>query len=466
MSTPNYLGFLKTAPKEGPLQSAISGAMNTYGDVQKLMQQTELTQALPTQLEQQKKLGEQKLTEGEQAIAKGNLEAKYLPQQLEDEAQLRHLLVQSYPKDISLKQNAQELENILSGLKVQTGNMGVDQLKDQMRDAELSKIYETGLNYKDALPDQLNISKKKLGSFGIDIPDQITPDLWAQAKRAHDTAQAMSPFTQKLTEITLKRQVDANIAQLKNANNMQKKFDETTGTDSANWFGKDLPTSVSAADDILRSSANLRNVVHKNEWAFGIGTSRLLYLSDPQREAATDTANLQLDKYATTPGASRGSKALLTVVKESKVDRLNDSPETIYRKLNQIDFAGNLIKQESEFANTLRSKYGIIDKGQLENSWEKFTQSLLPLAKEGKLMPDMAFQWSKYFSEHPEDLPYGVLQRVQDSKNLPLPNKNYQYAEAGPVMGRGGTTIATPESVFAGTGLIPKEVSAKNLLTG
>jgi hypothetical protein len=429
------------------------------------MQQTYLTRALPTEIAQQQTLGQQKITEGQQAITKGDVEAKYYPGQLEDEAQLRHLLVQSYPKDISLKQNQEELENILSGLKIQTAKMGIDQMKDQMRDTELAKIYETGINYKDALPNQLNISKKKLSAFGIDLPDQITPDLWAQAKQAHDTAQAMSPFAQKLVEMNLKGQIDTNIAQVKKTNDEQKKFNDTMQTNSANWFTKDLPASVDASDDILRASADLRNDVNKNNWAFGPIASRTFFLSDPQRQAATDTANLQLEKYATTPGASRGSKALLTVVKESKVDRYNDSPEVINNKLDQIDFAGNLVKQENDFANLMRTKYGIIDKGQIENSWEKFTQSLMPLAKSSKLKPDMAFMWSKYFSEHPEDLPHGLLQQVQDDKTIPTKNKNYQYAPTGTVMGRGGATIATPQSVFAGTGLIPNEVNVKNLLT-
>ncbi|MFA5695928.1 MAG: hypothetical protein WC917_00480 [Bacilli bacterium] len=51
MSTPNYLGFLEVAPKQGVLQSAISGAMSGYGDTQNLIQQTEKTRVYPNILQ-------------------------------------------------------------------------------------------------------------------------------------------------------------------------------------------------------------------------------------------------------------------------------------------------------------------------------------------------------------------------------------------------------------------------------
>jgi hypothetical protein len=47
MGVPNYLGFLQAMPKESPLQRALETGLQTYGDVQKLRQQTMLTEQYP-----------------------------------------------------------------------------------------------------------------------------------------------------------------------------------------------------------------------------------------------------------------------------------------------------------------------------------------------------------------------------------------------------------------------------------
>ena len=51
MSTPNYLGFLAQMPKESPLQRAIETGLQSYGDVQGLIQKTEETKAKPQLLQ-------------------------------------------------------------------------------------------------------------------------------------------------------------------------------------------------------------------------------------------------------------------------------------------------------------------------------------------------------------------------------------------------------------------------------
>lgn len=419
--TPNFLGFLQEAPKESPLERGIRGALQTYGDVQSLIQQTYKTRAMPKDIEQGQALKGQE-------IQKGGLELQYLPEQLEQEAKTRQLMVDALPKDISLRQSGAGLENAYKGLRNQAESASVDELHNQIAENELAKLYQTKINFPDQLQSQYKASRKTLIAHGADpetLPAELNDDILDRAHMSYSTQQdkALLPLKNELAKIALqnKGKVDAEAA--KQASAQQFSIDKDTQKASTKFFEEELPSSSGIGFDTQQTAQDMRRQVQKHEWVYSTSplTGGLLALGAKYKmpsvnQAAADSAELQLAKLAATPGASRGTKALLNKVAESKVS-IYDPPEAIYNKLDKFETAGIIASEYSNFANLMKQN-GIISKGQIQNSWDKFIEARTYIDKDGKYHPGESRNWRKYYQQHPDDLPEGIKQKTTDSQKL------------------------------------------------
>lgn len=435
MSTPNYLGFLQATPKQSPFQRALESGLQTYGDVQNLMAKTYATRAFPKEIEQEQKIKEQKITQGEQEIkqgeqkiAKGELEAKYYPEQLEEEAESRRLLLQALPKDISLRQHGTAIENLINESKLRAANLSENQLKENIANNELAKIYETHLNYPDAKNDQYNISKKKLSAFGISLPEKMDDSTIAKAKYAYDQKQRLDPFNQSLARLRLINEGKVNVAEMKGANKQQSIFDKETEKATSNWIQKDLSNSADVANDLIRRATNIDESATKNAYAFGpiIGPIAKQFVPAVNK-ADADAMNAVLDMLAKTPGASRGTKALLNALQASKV-QVKDPLDSIHSKTNDLIFGGHLVQEELNFANQMIAN-GVLDKAQIQESWNSFLQSQnFKDEKTGMYIPDKLTTWGQYFIEHPEKQPLALRQKAMDQEKYgSMSQENNQY---------------------------------------
>jgi len=424
--TPNYLGFAELEARKGgsPIMQALKTGLQTYGDVQDLIQKTRITQAQPKEIEQKLKRGEQEVKRGEQLLVKGELEAKFLPTQLQQEqtarqyeVETKRLLLKALPQDIRNKLSSQQLNNIHLGLQNKVASMSVDQLQEQVAQGELAKIYQTHLNYPEGKDDQYQLSRKKLKHYGMDLPENLDDSVIARAKSAYDTAQRMDPFNQAMAKIRLMNEGKVDVAELKKTNGAQSAFDKKAEGISAQWLEQDLPNAAATANDIKIQAQDMRNSVKENEWAYGPVVGNVTKFALPfVNQADAKSLNIALDKLAATPGASRGTKALLSTIIRAKVS-VSDPVSAIYGKLDDIEAATHITQQQLSFANMMRQN-GITSKAQIEESWDKFLGSQKFKDAHGKLRGELADTWDEYFTEHPEDLPQAAKQKMADDQKF------------------------------------------------
>jgi hypothetical protein len=426
--TPDYLGFAKLDQEKGsPFGRVLKGALSTYGEVQDLAQKTYATKAMPKKIEQEQKMGEQKITRGEQEIKAGELKLSRLPKELEQEESARTLDIQSkqtvlkyLPRGLQGKLTAQDLENIHQGLQNKIAGMSIEQMNDQIAQGELAKVYQARLDgeHPEAAQKQWELSRKKLAAHGVNaaaLPEKLDDNVIAMGKAAHQQQQMASPLVQKLIELQAEYKGKGQLEEIKKAGAAQDAYDKKAAQVNAEYFEQKLPEQQKAARAVLSSVRNIRELVQKNEWAFGPQgvASGGLWFSPEAGEAIMEMNNIVANKLSGITGASRGGKMYLDFAKSLKTSKF-DRPKTTYRLLNNLEAAGEILDEEANFGEYVAS-FGVRSQLQTVNSWDKFLASQNDFKdKKGNVMPGRANQWMKYFDEHPEDLPRGIHTKLAD----------------------------------------------------
>jgi len=413
---PRYLDFVKQMPKESPLTTAINTGMQTYGALQQLEEQRLRSkeeqmrvEALPGQLERQKTAEEQRVKEGE-------INLQYLPKEKEQGLQ------KGQAEIATNKLTQQHLQAMIQGAGLQNAMSAIslDTAKENVKNSELAKLYQASLNHssdnpedKKILDQQLAATKKRLAPLGVSVPNKIDDDLLRTGKQAYDAMQASDPFVQKMSLLRAAIDGKANVSAHK-----PTPFESQTQKNTAEYFNKDLSKTIDAADDMDRNVDDLLAQTSKHPGIYGTAIPSLpgvSYLMPDVPIASADAINLQLDKFGSTPGASRGSVGVLTTVGKSKISLTGDPHESIVHKAMQIKTGTEGLRQYRSFANSMMNE-GIYNKSEIDEAWDNFAQTKPYLDKNGNYHPEAMSTWPEFFMQNPKKLPRGIQQKIQDSQ--------------------------------------------------
>jgi hypothetical protein len=436
--TPNYLGFLSTMPQESPLERAIKGGLQTYTDVQKARMQGALAAALPKQLESQQKLAEQQLTKGQQEITKGELEAKYLPGQLESEAQARNLdlqqkqaLTKVYPQLLSAQLTKEQQDIATSALQYKINSMSLDQAKDSLIDnklAILANAKQSGISDDVLAPEYQNLLKVG-GKLRADL--SLYPKTWGdQAYQLGVLKYAQTPGGVEakkegfeLSKIKLDTEGKIAIEQAKGSPQYQaaeKAIGEQFGK-----YTSDLADAHEKANDIVSASDDLMDIVQKHPWQTGALVGGITkYTTVAGQKASFDANTILGDKIASMPaGMFRAPKVGVGVAQSMKINIGADKDETIMQKASLIK-AGAIERQEEDnFVNFLYNKYGVTNKQAASTAWNNFMASKPYLDARGNIDRNSVNgirNWAAWYGQHPEALPFQVhAQHLQEMQGAP-----------------------------------------------
>jgi hypothetical protein len=102
------------------------------------------------------------------------------------------------------------------------------------------------------------------------------------------------------------------------------------------------------------------------------------------------------------------------------------------------------VREEQRFANTMMS-YGINNKAQIEESWDKFLESKTYKTQKGGYDPSGAKNWTDYFAKHVEDLPTGLVRSMQEQVQV------QQADQKGVNLPLGAKQTARLDNLFGGT---------------
>jgi len=485
--TPNYLGFLQAAPKTSPLERAISGALGTYGDVQKLRQQTAITENLPKQLKAERELQEAKVGE-EQA------RAQYLPTQLKQEEQqrsadlqLKQLLVKAAPADIRAHLTGEHLTNILNEQKAQVGAMGLEQSKESYINSKIAELYQETLkgmggtddeNAPAPLPDEVAAKQyQNILSKGKKLNYDMSglPQRWEDAKPYAAALYAHTPDNINIKKFQVamhekyllgRAALDAKGAKddpVYTAKQIeQNKYDEK-------YVNEEIPNEAKTAVSSMPMAEDLLRIINQHPDQFGavVGDVYKSWSTENQK-AIFDSSHFIAATMSQMPASAlRSFASALKYVQTLKPDPTKNTLGSL-RYATQVVHAMMVSELEKQkFINFMADNYGIINKRELEGSWNKFVQSNPYMDKNGHIDPRGLANWSQWFSQNPEAAPHSlrIKRDIQGMMNNAA-QVNAQRAPGGQAQ-QNNTTAATQNAVSTGviSPWLKNSFSGSNTLT-
>ncbi len=430
MSTPNYLGFLQAPIPESPIEHGISSAMNMYGNVQKLMQSTYTTKAMPGELERGKKLEEQK-------VAKGELEAKFYPTQLEQEQTQRQqeikkqqLLLNALPSEIRNKISAEQLQNVMRNQTIQAGKMSAQQNQDAYfanKVATLRDLEQRGMDSEDVAKQYQNI-KKQMISLG-ENPNSIPQNYDDHVKGIADSYLLNSPSSIE----ERKYQEEINKQQLINKGKIDEAQAKALVDDPGHKAYVQAENKADSADStaVMQTAASSRqaydaltsldNLMTQHPEYFGAASGRMSGgLTDIGSQALTTAYDVVLKE------AQSEMKGMATAFRTSTMQKILlqakpsiDQPygaglQTVRR--HRAEMAEGF--EKANFYNWLENS-GITNRKQKQHSWDNFMENSGMVDSRGNYHPEKLKNWIDYFENNPDRLPPALanayIKKVQQS---------------------------------------------------
>jgi hypothetical protein len=416
MGTPNYLGFLQATPKGSPLQAGLEAAFQGYGDVQKLMQTTYQTRAMPKAIEQEQTLEQQK-------IDKGALEAKYLPTQLEQEQtgrqqeiDTKQLLLKALPAEIRNKISAEQLENAIRGQTIKANNMSAQQNQDvyfSNKIATLRDLEQRGMSTDDVNSQYQNIRKQMI-SLG-ENPNSIPKTYDDTVKSIGDSALLNSPsaiekrkFDEELAKQSLinKGKIDEQKAKGLGDDPGYKSFQTTEGKADSE-YASSVNTASTTSGQAYTALNSLYSLASQHPEYFGVASGKVSKgLTDIGNRALTTAYDVVLKeaqtemKGASTAFRTTTMQKILLQGKPSVDQPYGAFLETIKRHLAEQGEA----MQQAKFVNWAENQ-GVRNRLQLENAWQDFRENSGVVDAKGNYHPEVIGNWAQYFNDHPDRLP-------------------------------------------------------------
>lgn len=388
--TPNYLGFLQAMPKESPIERGITSAMQGYGDVQKLREQTAEAQALPKEIEQK------------QQYMQGLIDQK-------------QLLLKSMPQALQAKITDQQLTNTLDQQKIVANRMSAQQNQDSYFSSKVASLREaeqSGLDKKH-VNNQYQRLRKQMIDLG-DNPANIPKTYDDRVKSIGDHVLTNSPAAieaRKFSE-AMQKQALINKGKLdeKKAAGMQdnpeaKSFMKSEGEANSKYITS-VTQGAAATGRAINSLDSLMAVAQQHPDYFGYVRGKVTGQLTPEGSAALSNA------YNVVLNEAQGLKGLATIFRTSTMQKVLlqakprvDQPygafiDTIKRHLVEQ----RSMQEQAKFVNWAENN-GIRNRRQLSTAWTDFMNSAHIVDKQGKYHPENVSSWGNYFANNPDKLP-------------------------------------------------------------
>jgi hypothetical protein len=451
--TPDYLGFLREEPTQSPLGAAITGGLETYGDVQRLRQQTMLTAAMPKEIAAEEALQKQ-------AVETGALKEKYLPQQLETEQRNRDLLLKALPTQLSEQLTTERLNNLINRDKYSASQLGLAELQRGYVDKRLGELYgETIKGLPENIRDQqYQAIIKQAKGYGVDTAD--LPAKWDTSVAGRGAiAYANFPANvalQKYWNDVNKSMLDAYAkAQGKkgipDATPYQKQW-ETDQSNADNKYYNQVTDSATRGAEMYGYAKRIMDIydAHPDQFGAVIGRASSRWATAAQ-EANFNAINILLDRMQNFPATALRTTSMQDTFKRAKIDPTKDTLATGRYKAALIASEGLGRMLEADFDRYIRDQYGIRDNQQIQLSWMKFLTAHTEVMPDGRINPENLRNWQQWFMQHPDALPTSI--RIKRDIQKMTGATGATGAGRGGLVTPGVTT--PPQAQVTQTGVIP-----------
>jgi len=242
---------------------------------------------------------------------------------------------------------------------------------------------------------------------GIKVPEKCTLDnikiikdtvngFAIQSKQYSDlTKSAMNDKLSTGAEITIPG-TGVKVSFSKSDGGVEQKFNEYETKEYSEEFKPDLRKRSEAAQTIINDTSRILYLINKNTDSHGVFVGNFSYLTkDEANELSMLYNNLVIERLATVPGASRGTKALLTALMASKpsLERKPMAAKNTVRSIleSQMDVA-ELYNDFLPFAEA----QGFHTTGTILSSWSAIKGAHPTFTKNGKIDPNTRGLWKVY----------------------------------------------------------------------